>query len=70
MGGREVRHDGDRPFDQLNCALVSSALVGDDPEKVKSVGMIRDFLQNLPVESLSPITPACSVMSESGLKVS
>jgi len=69
MGGREVRQNGDRPLDQLDCTLMSSTLVRNDSEKVHSVDMIRSFLQHLAIEGLGSISPPGLVMREGGLKV-
>jgi hypothetical protein len=66
---REIRRDGERPFDQLDGALVPPALMRDQPEQVERVGVIGGLLQHPSIERLGPVTPARLVVGKGRLKV-
>ena len=69
MGGREIRRNSKRAFDQLDGAPMSPAFVRKDAEKGKSIDMIRVFLQHLAAKRIGPVTSPALVMCDGGLKV-
>src|SRR5271156_1389618 len=66
----EVRRESQRPRDQMNRILVSSAVVCDHAEKVQCMIVVLRPFQHLAVERLSLVDPPCLMMFKAGLEIS
>jgi hypothetical protein len=69
VSGREIRLNFERAADQLDCARMPPAFMGDQPEQMQRVGMIGGFLQQLSIKSLGPVAPSCPVIGVGRLEI-
>jgi hypothetical protein len=67
MRFRQVIQFRERAANQLDRRWELSLLIGDEPEKMQRLGMLRVFLQRVAIERLRLIEPAGLVVGEGGI---